>query len=130
MKHYYLLLLFFAITAMISCKKDTDPRFSARGFWKGNVFVYVCALMNRENGTMRMYVKIPGAAGTDTAHAAYMYNGRYWVDGNVYRAMCSLGGTDSLFIESSSVSPGHMSGKMFDGGLTGEFLPYEFQRVQ
>jgi len=127
MKKIFITATLFSLILLLSCKKDTPP-FPAVGYWKGNIIYYVATLVNRENGTTRMYVKVPGPGATDTASAEFNYDGTFTVSGNVYRAVIAPPGSDSIILETTSTSPGFMSGKAFNTTYTGEFLPFEFTK--
>src|SRR5688500_9094488 len=127
MKKIFITTTLFSLILLLSCKKDT-PSFSAVGFWKGNLFYYVSALVNREDGTTRMYAKIPGEEGTDTAAAEFKYDGTFTVIGNVYRAVIAPAGSDSIVLETTSASPGHTSGRASNPIYNGEFLPFEYNK--
>jgi hypothetical protein len=125
-KNYYTAAFFFLLLTW-SCKKDTPP-FPATGYWKGNVYHYVSVMLNQSDGTTRLYMKIPGRTGTDTAAAFLKYDGSYTVSGNVFRGAYLVGGLDSIIIESTSLSSNVMSGRAFESGYDGESLPFEFTR--
>jgi hypothetical protein len=126
MKKMFITATLFSLILLLSCKKDT-PSFSATGYWKGNLFYYTSALLNRPDGTTRMYAKIPGPGSTDTASAEFKYDGTFTVSENVYRAVIFQGGPDSLILESTSTSAKTMSGRAFTD-YNGEFLPFEFNK--
>ena len=127
MKKMFITATLVSLILFLSCKKDT-PSFSAAGFWKGNLFYYTSALLNRPDGTARMYAKIPGPGGTDTASAEFKYDGTFTVSGNIYRAVISPGGPDSLILETTSVSARKISGRAFNDDYNGEFLPFEYNK--
>src|SRR5688572_13768645 len=83
----------------IACKKETAG-FRAEGFWRGNAYLYHAAILNRSNGTSRLYFVIPG---TDTARAGSKVEGTHTVNNGKFVAMFAEA-TDTLYVESTSTS--------------------------
>src|SRR5678816_1485978 len=71
---------------LTACKKETVSagNFSPFGYWKGYWYAYNTAILNRVNGTSRVYILIPN--GDDTASAVYKIEGKFSVNGSVFRS--------------------------------------------
>ena len=94
---------------LFSCKKNmnTAPSFSAEGYWTGHSSPINIGILNRRNGTSRLYL----LSDSDTASVSSKYDGTYSVDGNVFRFKSDAHiDTVNLFMKTTYSSSGSMSG--------------------
>jgi hypothetical protein len=64
-----------AVLSLTACEqKDEDYQMSPAGYWRGHADGFTTAILNRENGSSRLYFKIPG---TDTAKSTVKIEGIY-----------------------------------------------------
>lgn len=75
-----LIALSMLLITFTSCKKEEDgiPSFSAVGYWTGTTSPISIGILNRENGTSRLYV----LTDADTTTAAFKCDGIYKVNGD------------------------------------------------
>jgi hypothetical protein len=112
-----------AVLLTAACKKENDiPSFSPAGYWRGNAFIYHTAILNRADGTSRLYYVIPG---TDTANALLKREGTYTVAGGSFRGIYFY--NDTIFLETYAASANLMSGLLISS-LTGEAIPYDLRK--
>jgi hypothetical protein len=74
------LLLVWLLILICSCERGETPRFTAAGFWKENTALGAIGLLNRPDGTSRLYI----LDNKDTAEARHKYDGRYSVHGDKF----------------------------------------------
>ncbi len=121
-------VLLFA-TVISSCKKEKAEELPVDpvGFWRGNVYLYRCAVLNMPNGTSRFYFQIPGG---DTALSTEKYDGSYIMEANSFRGTYNLnnGSPNKWLIEADDVSQLKMTG--FVSSYGGASLPFEFKKQQ
>jgi hypothetical protein len=106
----------------IACKKEI-PGFKAEGFWRGNAYLYHAAILNRTNGTSRLYFVIPG---TDTSKAGSKVEGTYTMSQGKFTAIF-LEASDTLIVESTSTSATTLSGLVRSTTL-GQAVPFNFTK--
>jgi hypothetical protein len=96
-----------------SCKKETqESSFKPDGFWRGNAYVYHVGILNKPDGSSRLYYRI---FGLDTAGAT-IGDGIYSMNGNYFKAeynMTGGNGSYKAFVESTSLSDDEMTGQIF-----------------
>lgn len=92
-----------------SCSKDknTTPPFSATGYWKGSVYLFNCAMLNRDNGTTRFYFNMTGF---DSSTAGTKFDGTYTLTNGVYNSLNKSPEGDTLLFETSSTAARVMKG--------------------
>jgi hypothetical protein len=114
----------FLAVIIISCKKENEtPAFKPEGFWRGNAYLYHAAILNRQNGTSRLYFVIPG---TDTAKSLTKLEGTYSMNQGKFLAVFH-DPADTLFIESTSTSATVLSGLVLST-LQGQAVPFNFTK--
>lgn len=123
-----LIICTLAVLMQPACTKEKEdgPKFLAPGYWRGNAFIYHTAILNRSNGTSRLYYVIQGY---DTTLSLLTKEGVYSVNNGVFKAAYPYGGgtDDSIFIESTTVSPSDMSGLLISS-LTGEAAEFKLRK--
>jgi hypothetical protein len=96
---------------IFSCsrEKNESPAFSATGFWKENSIFGSVGILNRPDGTSRLYLMDK----SDTATALRKYDGVYTVHGETYhfRTMANREGID-ISLETSRNPSGYMTGML------------------
>ena len=96
---------------IFSCNraKNEAPAFSATGFWKENSIFGSIGILNRPDGTSRLYLMDKA----DTASALRKYDGVYTVHGDTYhfRTMANREGID-ISLETSRNPSGYMTGML------------------
>jgi hypothetical protein len=97
----------FAVYMMTACKKETQNKFSAIGYWRGNIYISNAALLNRPDGTCRLYHDIKL---NDTADAA-KGEGTYEVTGSSYKAEIFDGNNLVMILISETTDPDKMTGR-------------------
>ena len=112
----------FAALIVSGCKKDT-PAFKPEGFWRGNAYLYHAAILNRQNGTSRLYFVIPG---TDTSKAGTKIDGTHTMNQGKFIATFN-DVTDTLTLESTGVSASTLSGLIISSTL-GQAVPFNFTK--
>lgn len=105
------------IFSAISCKKETT-QYSATGLWYGNIYVVNCALVNRPNGSCRLFEEVPVK---DTATAKVKFDGTYIVTGNKYRAELTNENDLITIIECDFIANDKMTGRMVSGSSNFDF---------
>ena len=112
----------------IACKKEKETPFSAVGLWKGNMFAYSCKLLNRPDGTARLYLLMPDY---DTSKAQNKYDGVYTASNYAYTAVY-FSETDTITFETRTVLPQSISGiaNIFSQSSTGLVLSTELYKEQ
>lgn len=91
------------------CEKETgESKFAAAGYWRGYVLNLNSAILNREDGSSRIYLQIPGA---DTANAVIAWDRHFTVPGGLFKATY-LKGTDTIFVDTTTATPNSMSGAL------------------
>jgi hypothetical protein len=99
------------ITGFVSCKKNVNnnPSFSAIGYWTGNSSPIRIGILNRMDGTSRLYI----LTGSDTSDSRFKYEGFYTVKGDIF-CFRSFPGNDGneFFMRTIHNSSGSMSGKL------------------
>jgi hypothetical protein len=116
--------IFLLTTIAIACKKET-PAFKPEGFWRGNAYLYHAAILNRPNGTSRLYFVIPG---TDTAKAGSRLEGSHSMNKGKFTAIF-YEASDTLIVESTSTSANVLSGLVISTTL-GQAVPFNFTKQQ
>jgi hypothetical protein len=122
-----------AITSLLflaACQKDSDktPVLSAIGFWKGVGFAgSPIAILNKVDGTTRLYTDLPGTL--DTATAGKL-DGTFTFMGNVFRShvVDTLGTV--VDIQSSRIGENYMDGIFFVTGGQGPFRGITFEVIK
>ena len=67
--------VFLAFLSFTGCEqKKEDYQMSPVGYWQGHVAGFQTAILNRENGSSRLYFRIPGS---DTANSVQKMEGGY-----------------------------------------------------
>jgi hypothetical protein len=118
-----LIITVIGLLSATSCKKENEaPAFSPKGLWQGNAYLYNAAVVNKDNGSTRLYMQIPGF---DTARAVEKRDGTYISGGDKYRATF-ISATDTFYLEALEVSPVSMRGLIVTS--TGANIPYEFRK--
>lgn len=102
MKVMFCLLILFSGFA---CKKETSS-FSAAGYWRGTLQNVRTDILNREDGSSRLYAHIRSS---DTSDPALKYEGKYTVTGEVFRAVYSQAG-DTFSLVSTRTTPNTITG--------------------
>ncbi|MGN6292763.1 MAG: hypothetical protein ACTHMV_08475 [Chitinophagaceae bacterium] len=114
------------VLSMVACKKDNDtPKFSAKGFWTGKVYLYDAALLNRDNGTTRFYI---GMTNSDTATALNIVEGVYSAGENIFEAAYPVGNDDTAYLKTDKTLAGLMSGSYRTKNVPGVSFPFEFKK--
>jgi hypothetical protein len=107
--HQKLSLLVLWAPLLLSChrEKDQPPAFSATGFWEENSLFGSIGILNRPDGTSRLYLMDQ----SDTTAAMRKYDGVYSVHGNTYRfqTLANREGID-INLETSRNAAGNMTG--------------------
>ena len=102
-------IVMFVLLPFFSCKKNmnTAPSFSAEGYWTGHSSPINIGILNRRNGTSRLYL----LSDSDTASVSSKYDGTYSVHGNIF---CFKSDADidsvNLYMKTTYNSSGSMSG--------------------
>ncbi len=96
------------ILTAISCKKE-KPQYSATGYWAGNVYIAHAAVLNRPDGSCKLYHSMPMG---DTTKNPTTAEGHYTVKGNVYRADFYNDPVQSVLIFAELKSAKKMAGQM------------------
>lgn len=107
------LAVLISVMVLISCKKETTtaPVVNPVGYWKGNAAHYHTAILNKADGTSRIYFKI---FGTDTASAT-IGDGSYAITGNRFRASYLLKNSSvSFFIEGNTGQADILKGYLYN----------------
>ena len=106
-KNVILLTLWSPLLLCCNSGKNQPPAFSATGFWEENSLFGSVGILNRADGTGRLYMMNE----SDTAKALHKYDGVYAVHGNTYRfqTLANREGID-ICLESSRDASGKMSG--------------------
>ena len=106
-KKYIHLLLWWPLLLSCNREKNQPPSFSATGFWEENSLFGSIGILNRPDGTSRLYLMDQ----SDTAKAMRKYDGVYAVHGNTYRfqTLANREGID-ICLETSRNPSGKMSG--------------------
>lgn len=123
MKIYSLVIsLATGVLLLASCKKDSETAaaenimairepgttYNAVGYWRGQAWeLFHIAVLNRDNGTARLYVKIPGM---DTASALGKFDGIYLKSGSEYLFADTI---SNYYLECNFVSQTLMEGHMY-----------------
>jgi hypothetical protein len=111
-----IIVLSVLLATVTSCQKDKtdDLSFNAAGYWHGNAHIINCFIVNYANGAARLYYQVPGY---DTASAINKMAGTYIVRNGLYYGNFgySPDPADSIYFETTSVSPGTMTGKFVTG---------------
>src|SRR5262249_47096389 len=96
-----------------------EPSFSAVGYWTGTTSPINIGILNRENGTSRLYL----LATADTTSAAFKYDGVYTVNGGdfSFRSYSNEDGSD-LLMKTVYGRKGSMSGVLKIRSLAGSPL--------
>ena len=103
------ILIIVLLTGTTACDKKKDqPEAVTRGQWRGFVHIYNAILVNRTDGTSRLYLRVPFG---DTAAAEGKYEGIYTYNGNIFSAQYFTG-SDSVYLASIHTSPGVITGTM------------------
>ncbi|MGB4845807.1 MAG: hypothetical protein WBP16_15185 [Ferruginibacter sp.] len=116
-----------AVMLITACKKDKESiPVSATGYWTGGVSIYDVVLLNRENGTTRLFMAVPNG---DTAAATGKVDGTYTLNGNMYRAEFPSG-MDTAIIETiiKEDEPGLMKGYYTTKLTPGTRFPAELRK--
>lgn len=117
-----------AIIFITACKKENDtpppaPEFKPQGFWRGNAYLYHAAILNRPNGTSKLYFIIPG---TDTSKAQTKVEGTYTMNQGKFLAVFNEA-SDTLLVESTGTSATVLSGLIISTTL-GQAVPFNFNK--
>ena len=113
-----LFAVFILIPSLIlSCTKEkVQQNFSPVGFWRGNAYLFHTAVLNKPDGSARIYFRITGI---DTANAIKA-DGFYSVSGNSFKVTGvnkrndpNYDIRDTLFIEANLTSPSLMNGQLY-----------------
>lgn len=102
-----------AVLLLASCKKEVpEQSFNPNGYWRGNAYIIHLGILNRPDGTSRLYFR---TFGLDTAGAT-IGEGTYTMSGNTFKASYTTTGGTEMFIESLSVSDKQITGVFFTSG--------------
>jgi len=109
MRRFYFVCVILPLLFSCSREKNEAPAFSATGFWKENSLFGSIGILNRPDGTSRLYLMDK----LDTASAIRKYDGVYSVHGNTYRfrTMANREGID-ISLETSRNPSGNMTGML------------------
>src|SRR6516162_7661211 len=70
-----IMTVFMAVFSLTACdQKEEEYQISPVGYWRGTAAGAQTAILNRENGSSRFYLRIPG---TDTANSVLKVDGTY-----------------------------------------------------
>lgn len=117
----------FVILTAVACKKEkADTKFTAEGYWTGKLYTYNAAILNRSNGTSRLY---SGILGEDTAGAQDKLDGKYISTGDSFVAAYPIGTNDTGFLKAYKIEPLLMSGGFSTTTLPGANFPFEFKKI-
>jgi hypothetical protein len=104
-------LLIFSLFFFLSCKQSAtiQPLFSATGYWRDQSTLESVGILNRPDGTSRLYI----LTNNDTAFAMHTYDGTYSVHGNTFRFQSfNCGDGAVIYMETKRNLSGSMSGFM------------------
>lgn len=105
--------LFLLLLVVSACKKQTtEPAFNPNGFWRGNADIIHIGILNRPDGTSRLYFRI---FGLDTAGAT-IGTGTYTLADDTFKAEYLLNGGSVMYMESNSVAAKQITGQIFYSG--------------
>lgn len=123
MKTMLLVMVISFFILLTGCSKDkTDPIVPptpAIGTWRGYAFGFNTILINKPDGTARIYF---GNLGFDTTASIAKFNGTYTADQSIYSAKYS-NVTDTINFELMLKTPRYMAGAFFANN--GFFGPVE-----
>lgn len=99
---------------LFSCKKETTEQvtaFNPVGYWRGNAAQHHTAILNKSDGTSRIYFRI---FGVDTAGAT-IGDGTYTVTGNSFKATYLIKNNPiSFFIDARPGQADVLAGQLFN----------------
>ena len=105
------IFLLFCSPLLLACNRERNqpPAFSATGFWEENSLFGSIGILNRPDGTSRLYLMNQ----SDTSTAMRKYDGVYSVHGNSYRfqTLDNREGID-ICLETSRNASGKMTGML------------------
>ncbi len=108
-----------------ACKKETHTEpFNPVGYWKGYMYYYSTAILNRADGTSRFFIQIFEGDTSDNS-GCLKYEGRYTVNGNNFRSSYKAENNDNFIVESNQTSPTVISGFIYKN--IGAF-PFEIKK--
>lgn len=112
------------IISATACKKENDPPpFSPVGYWKGNLYLYNIAVLNRPDGTTRLYM---GVSGQDTSLTIIgKYESEYTMDRNIFKSRFATD-VDTFYFEGNNISQAFISGVA--RGAQGTAVPFELHK--
>ena len=104
-KEIIILSVFMATLLITACRKEKTEQTSASGYWFGVVTGNEMAVLNKENGTARLYVFPVNVNGRDTATDAVKYDGTWQVSGNIYSSIYNLPGNATYIFRATVKAP-------------------------
>ncbi|MGB4845808.1 MAG: hypothetical protein WBP16_15190 [Ferruginibacter sp.] len=124
-KRSILITICTAVLLITACKKETtEPEINPAGYWKGYAFTFHTAILNKDNGTSRLYLRI---VGTDTANASAIRDGNFTISGGEFKGTYYDGADTAYSIEADFASHNTLTGIMIFSS-TGEAIPFDFRR--
>jgi hypothetical protein len=119
------LIICMSVLLFISCKKENqESQVSFTGYWTGSANIYHTALLVKPNGISNFYY---GITGTDTANPVFKGWGSYTINGNSFRGKYLINTSDTVFLETTSVSGNLISGLMYST-FTPEILSFDLRK--
>lgn len=121
------LAVLISVMVLISCKKEaTTPASVVNpvGYWNGNAAHHHTAILNKADGSSRIYFRI---FGTDTASAT-IGDGSYTMTGNKFKASYLLKNSSvSIFIEGKSEQAEILKGYLYNS-ITSDIVDCSLQK--
>ena len=119
-------LLVIISCLITACKKEPVNKFEPVGYWTGSISFYHAALVNRADGSFRLYTEMPAG---DTAAAVIKFDGKY-VRSNEYYKGKYVVGADTGYLNSVETSRNYLRGYIEVSSAPTARLPFELARVQ
>jgi hypothetical protein len=126
MKKIILPTIIFTVL-LTACNKENDMApFSAKGLWHGNMYYFSVSILNRDNGTARLYI---GAYERDTTRGnVHKFEGIYTSAANSYNGRFYFN-NDSLSFLSDVASGTGMEGMTYVMNAS-QVFPFKLQKAQ
>lgn len=114
---FFMLLALLPVLFIMACKKEkNEPPFSPNGYWRGSMYLINTAVLNRPDGSCRLYLQFPFE---DTGHVdGYKYEGHFTFSNNQYRAYFIENGDTSVIFQSRYCQGDRIEGRAINTGGT------------
>lgn len=108
-----------------ACQKENKkPPFNAIGYWKGTAYLYTTAILNKSDGTSRLYVR---TVSNDTARADIKLNGTFTSNEDGMKAIYYYSdSTDNIMLETYTASQTNITGLL--ALTTGEAVTFDLRK--